>query len=185
MTTHRLGCLAATFLLAAIPAGATGPEVPAHQQFNVAIEEYIALHRKLEQHVPPSRVTANARDIVESSDALAAALQAARVNAREGDVFAPAVAVYLRKRISDTLKARGFLPEGVVAASLEEADSAASLPEVNGRFPWRRGAAMWPCILDALPRLPAELQYRIVGRDLVLVDIEAELVVDILRNALW
>ncbi len=42
---------------------------------------------------------------------------------------------------------------------------------------------MWPCVLDALPRLPHELQYRFVGRDLVLVDTHADLVVDILRNA--
>jgi hypothetical protein len=52
----------------------------------------------------------------------------------------------------------------------------------NGRFPWRRGAAMWPCVLDALPQLPYELQYRLIGRDLVLVDTHADLVVDILRN---
>jgi hypothetical protein len=54
---------------------------------------------------------------------------------------------------------------------------------VNGRFPWLRGALVWPCILNALPPLPDELQYRFVGVDLILVDIHANLVVDILRNA--
>ena len=66
----------------------------------------------------------------------------------------------------------------------EEAPPDAAWPAVNGRFPWMRGAAMWPCIIDALPPLPDELQYRIVGRDLVLVDVHANLVVDILREAL-
>ena len=42
---------------------------------------------------------------------------------------------------------------------------------------------MWSSVLAALPPLPHELQYRFVGRDLVLVDTHADLVVDILRNA--
>jgi len=43
---------------------------------------------------------------------------------------------------------------------------------------------MWPCIIEALPPLPDELQYRTLGRDLVLVDVHANLVLDILREAL-
>jgi len=35
-----------------------------------------------------------------------------------------------------------------------------------------------------LPALPPELQYRMVGRDLVLVDVHASLIVDILPQAL-
>jgi hypothetical protein len=38
--------------------------------------------------------------------------------------------------------------------------------------------------LDVLPELPEELEYRFAGRDLVLIDIHAELVVDVLRRAL-
>jgi hypothetical protein len=39
-------------------------------------------------------------------------------------------------------------------------------------------------VIAALPELPPELQYRFVGADLVLVDIGAGLVVDVLRGAL-
>jgi len=39
-------------------------------------------------------------------------------------------------------------------------------------------------LLEALPPLPVELQYRFIGRDLLLVDVEADLVIDILPNAL-
>jgi hypothetical protein len=42
---------------------------------------------------------------------------------------------------------------------------------------------MWPCVLNALPALPDELQYRLIGHDLALVDLHADLVVDILRDA--
>ena len=152
-------------------------------QFTIAVEGYTALHQRLEQQLPPLRVSQHAQDIFQASDALAAAIQTARPAAREGDIFTPAVAGYFRARISDTLIARGFLPDELVSAMLEESDETSPLPVVNGRFPRGRGTIMWPCILEALPRLPDELQYRMIGRDLLLVDTHAELVVDILRQA--
>jgi hypothetical protein len=41
-----------------------------------------------------------------------------------------------------------------------------------------------PVILEALPELPDEVEYRFFGRDLVLLDVEAGLVVDVLKQAL-
>jgi hypothetical protein len=38
-------------------------------------------------------------------------------------------------------------------------------------------------MLRRLPELPPELEYRFVGRDLVLVDILTSVVVDVLRDA--
>jgi hypothetical protein len=43
---------------------------------------------------------------------------------------------------------------------------------------------MHPAVLQALPPLPPELQYRMVGCDLVLIDVHADLIVDILPYAL-
>ena len=40
-----------------------------------------------------------------------------------------------------------------------------------------------PQLLLALPPLPAELEYRIIGRSLVLLDHHANLIVDILPDA--
>jgi hypothetical protein len=67
-----------------------------------------------------------------------------------------------------------------------EADDEGGWPPltVNGAFPWLAGNAMWPFMIETLPALPAELEYRFVGRDLVLLDVRAELVVDILPAAL-
>ena len=175
------GAAAVTY---AVVCAADLPTVPLpFEQFKAAVHQYAQLHRAVERQLPRLQGASDAQDVIEHAHAMASALQTARAGAREGDIFTPAVGALLRARISDTLVARGFLPEEVIAASLEEANDEAPLPMVNGRFPWKRGAAMWPCIIGALPALPEELQYRIVGRDLVLVDIHADLVVDILRNA--
>lgn len=115
---------------------------------------------------------------------MATALQAARFTAHEGDIFSSETAGIFRARIEVAVRTGDFEIEDIVAANEEEVPPRAPFPVVNGRFPWARGAAMWPCVLHALPALPDELQYRIVGRDLVLVDVHANLVVDILREAL-
>ena len=41
-----------------------------------------------------------------------------------------------------------------------------------------------PSLLLNLPKLPPELEYRVVGRELVLRDVKANLVVDFIPNAL-
>jgi hypothetical protein len=41
-----------------------------------------------------------------------------------------------------------------------------------------------PAVFRDLPPLPGELEYRVVGRDLVLLDVIANLVVDVLRDAI-
>jgi hypothetical protein len=52
------------------------------------------------------------------------------------------------------------------------------LPSLGVRSAPQAGAAL------TLPSLPEELEYRILGRDLVLLDVQARLVVDILRDAI-
>jgi hypothetical protein len=39
-------------------------------------------------------------------------------------------------------------------------------------------------LLDVLPRLPEELEYRFVGRDLILRDVKANLIVDFIPGIL-
>ena len=56
--------------------------------------------------------------------------------------------------------------------------------EVNDAMPWMEQEEMPPAILATLTPLPAELEYRIVYRDLVLLDVAANLVFDVLENAL-
>jgi len=43
---------------------------------------------------------------------------------------------------------------------------------------------MWPSMLAGLPELPGELEYRFLGRNLLIIDVLANLVVDVLDDAL-
>ena len=184
MTMPNIAPFAAGLLLLAGAARHAEPQSAPLRQFTIAVEAYTALHQRLERQLPPLRLSENEEDIFRAADALAAAIQKTRLGAREGEIFTTAVASYIRSSISDTLTARGVLADELVSAMSEEADESSPPPVVNGRFPWGRGTIMWPPILAALPRLPDELQYRMIGRDLILVDTHADLVVDIMRNAI-
>lgn len=189
--THRFAAVAAAALVlvlggsAAALAQIPGAESPAVGAFTDATREYALLHRRLENVLPTLGVTSNAETIQRAVEQLGAALRAARPDAKPGDLFTDAMAVELRVRIDDALFANGLSPADVRASEAAEGIDAVMAPlNVNGRFPWRYGSAMLPCVLQALPALPPELQYRLVGNTLVLVDVHADQIVDVLPYAL-
>jgi hypothetical protein len=158
---------------------------PAVGVFLAAVDDYVQMHRRLEKVVGPIDINSTAESINRSIAALAAAIRAERPDARQGDLFTPALAPELRSRINDALLEHGFTAEDVQrSARADGVDPLAAHFKVNGTFLWLFGTAMFPCVIEALPPLPPELQYRIVGNDLVLIDVHASLIVDILPNAL-
>ncbi len=182
-----IALIASALLLAtAVSIGAQVPvtDDEAVQQFQQAADEYVLMHRYLERQLPPLTVT-DAATLRQAIAAMAAAIRTARPDAHQGDLFSPAVADVLRYRIARNLHRQGLTPFDVLADQLAETGPV-GMPvlTVNGSFPWKLTAGMHPAVLQALPPLPPELQYRMVGGDLVLIDLHADLIVDILPYAL-
>ena len=162
-------------------AGATDPTAA----FVAATREYAALHRRIEQQLPPLEINADPQTIRRAVEAMANALRMARGDAKQGDLFTPALAPELRMRIYDALREHGFTSDDIRFAEwLDGIEPSKAKLLVNGNFPWAFGSAMFPCVISALPPLPPELQYRVVGNTLVLIDVHASLIVDLLPNAL-
>jgi hypothetical protein len=55
---------------------------------------------------------------------------------------------------------------------------------LNSELPYISGSVAWPGLFLELPELPSELGYALWGRDLVLLDVTARLVLDVLPDAL-
>jgi hypothetical protein len=56
---------------------------------------------------------------------------------------------------------------------------------VNERYPDEVPlSTMPPEVLEFLPKMPEELEFRFVGRDLIIMDPHAHLIVDFVRNAI-
>jgi hypothetical protein len=151
--------------------------------FAVNIERYMELRRTVTIAADPLVPTSDAEEIYRRTAAIAAAIRDARLTARGGDIFTPAFGGYLRTHLATVIRdshvdvTRAFADAG-------DEGTLGSAVQVNGEFPWSVGSGIWTSLLWQLPPLPEELQYRFVGADLLLVDVPASLVVDVLHDAL-
>jgi hypothetical protein len=176
-------------LLVALTATVTHAQVPEPLRsiiaFDKATQDYVLMHRRLERQVGSIELTTSADEINRKIQQLAAAIRAERPAARQGDLFAPSLSRLLRARIQETLAEHRYSVDDARASSrVDGVDYTRVKLQVNETFPWVLGAAMLPCLIEMLPPLPPELQYRMVDDVLVLIDIHASLIVDILPYAL-
>ena len=168
--------------LQAPPAAQQPADAAALTAFNAAIEEYLKIHRGLKAEVPVLAVTTNAREITEAADTLAAAIQRARPRARSGDLLNPAVARIIKLRVQTVLK--GVDPNTLVGAINDE-PTLKGPPRIYLRYPAASSmATMPPQLLAVLPPLPNELEYRFLGRSLILRDRDAALIIDYISDVL-
>jgi len=151
--------------------------------FQRSVDEYLALRHRLEPTLPPLAMSSDPQRIHDAVESRAAAIRQARAHQRAGEMFNPAVTGLFRRRIQDAVSKSGDAIERVLQ-QIHDHDARRERPAVNGRFSWRTAVATPASILSLLPALPDELQYRFVGRDLALVDTDADLVIDVLPDAL-
>ena len=158
-------------------------EPDAERQFLRSVEKYITLRQQVERLFPPIEISADVDAVDRATDARLAAIRHVRSGAQAGDIFNARVADLFRARIRQSFTARGHDASELVD-EMNEGGSRWLPAVVNGRFSWKTAAATPPHVIAVLPDLPAELQYRFVGPDLVLVDIAASIIVDILPSVL-
>jgi hypothetical protein len=147
--------------------------------FGSRIDAYVSLQRRLVRSIGATAMPDEEGEFF--GDELRAVLIAARPRARQGSFFTPGIASVLRSRIDRGL----LLSVPAIAGRLDEPLPGEPAPAVNGAFPFGSSAVTtWPALFGELPDLPVELGYAVWGRDLLLVDTVANLVLDVLPEAL-
>jgi hypothetical protein len=152
------------------------------REFEARLQIYVELHQMLEVHTLPRTLTPTFEEVLAASEALAAAIMAARPDARQGDIFTPPVTRLFRERIHlafGRLDVDRFLADFHEDDNFRELRASVHARDRYGRVP----NGMPPPLLWMLPELPPELEYRIVGRDLALWDEHAAMIVDFIPNA--
>ena len=154
-------------------------DVAALRMFDRAVNAYVEMHRRLEPPLAPWRISSDPEAIAAAADTLARSIRAERRDAAQGDIFGPEVADFFRVR----LQAAGAAGEPRAARRDLEGEETLCrpLPVVNSRLAWAASAPIGEALARALPALPMELEYRLTGNALVLVDVRAGLVVDLLE----
>lgn len=149
------------------------------KDFQSRVTKYMDLRRKEAGKSP--KPTTSTDKLADSREQIAGSIRVVRAAARQGEIFAPPIARYFRRRIAATLAG----PQGkAIRASLRHAEPLRGVSlKVNERYP--AGAPLQstpPSLLLNLPELPKELEYRIVGSDLVLLDTAPNIIVDFIPN---
>jgi hypothetical protein len=162
--------------------GADQPANGAVARFIERAKEYAKLREELEGKLPKLPEESSPEKIEAHKEAFAASVRAARSGAKPGDLFSQDIADHIRRVIKQEFKGEELkqLREGVL-----KADTKGVPLRVNHPYPeTKEWGEMPPTLLLKLPQLPKQLRYRFVGRHLLLVDREALIIVDYIRNAL-
>jgi len=162
----------------------TSVETPVFDAFNEEVAAYLRLQDAVRRQLGMQRLFADPEDLFNAVHSIQTGIRAARPEARPGSIFTTAVSALIQGRLQRRLAVCNYTVEDVLAFLNEERLPGVPEPKVNGSFPWTVGSAMWPTLLAVLPPLPPQLQYRFFDRDLVLIDMDADLVIDVLKGAL-
>jgi hypothetical protein len=154
--------------------------------FSKRVDTYATLQQHLADSVGPLDPKMSQNEIAGRSSKLANAIIAARQGAREGDIFTPEVSTIMATIIKEEYSRR---PQRILEtrgdAQQELKDEHPDFePHVNQIYPTGAPLATFPAsLLPLLPQLPKQVEYRIVTTNLLLRDIEANVIVDVMRNA--
>jgi len=177
--------IAAVVLMAGMLCGQIGhPAVNADsaivQDFQKRVAAYLQLRKSVESNLTKLKSTPSHEKISHHENELGRAVREARKNARPGDIFAPEIAMEIRRLIAMAVD-QGDGDH--IGQSLRHAEPVQLHLEVNNSYPEHVPLQSTPpSLLENLPKLPPEIEYRITGRDLVLLDAKANLIVDVVRG---
>lgn len=148
-------------------------------EFQKRVHAYMEIHNQAEAKVPNLKRTDDPQEIADRESALAQMIMTLRAGAQPNEIFAPEYQPYFIQIVQDDFKTRKAADRKAIVNELP----AKLKVDVNTVYPTTVPLATFPpALLQKLPDLPADLEYRIVGRSLILRDVKANLIVDILRD---
>jgi hypothetical protein len=142
------------------------------QDFSTRVWGYFELRSNLEKGLMGLTVTDDPAEIKRAECALAQKIRLARAEAREGEIFTPTIKAKFKKVLSLEMNASTW-------AAIMDDNPGDFQHRINGTYPKTKPLSMVPPnILALLPTLPDDIQYRFLGRHLILYDTRANLIID-------
>lgn len=143
---------------------------------------YVKLRNRVEGKLPKLSKDSTPEQIAAHKKAFEDGVRLSRGGAKPGDIFTTASGEYLRRLIRTEFKGQD---RGEVKEAILDADTSGVPLKVNYPYPeTKEVSATPPTLLLRLPELPKELNYRFVGRHMLLIDKENGLILDYMLNAL-
>ena len=183
MTDLAYGRGSGTQPLPARQAPAVNADAKTMSSFTERVDAYLKLQKVEKGKLPKLKEEATPVEIDQHQRALGAAMAKARAGAKQGDVFTPDMQRVARKLMTQLFKDSRQKRE--LRESVMDENPTGVRFKVNDRYPDTVPlSTMPPEVLQNLPRLPEELEYRFVGEALILLDPDAHIVIDYVTRAL-
>jgi len=174
------------------------PDAIVLADFQKRIDAYMAIHKDAAKDAPPLKETKNPAEIKAAQEALGVKIRAARATAKQGDIMTAEIQNKFRRLMYPVVTSPA--PQGTAAREVkkdvkeelkentEERKEEGGKPvvlKVNATYPTDTPLPTTPPqVLMNLPKLPEQLEYRIVGKNLIMRDVEANIIVDFVPNAI-
>jgi len=170
-------------VLAGMQAPPPNVDAKIQKEFQKRLDDYVKLRNTARENVHKLKPTKSAEAIEYHEAGLAHAIRELRHGVGQGQIFTPEITTEFRRLIGMTM-------QGEEAVRIRESLSRAEPVHlkslrINHRYP--EGVPLQstpPTLLLNLPKLPQALEYRVVGSALVLLDVEANLVVDFIPDVI-
>lgn len=147
------------------------------KDFLTRVNAYVALHKKYEDTLPALPKQTTPQQIDQHERALARLIQDGRKEAKQGDIFTPPMQALVRRLLAPTFSGKSGAHVKSEILDKESKGSVTLTP--NGRYPDEIPVStVPPQVLQNLPKLPEELEYRFVRQNLILFDPHAHIIPD-------
>src|SRR5580765_4851030 len=157
--------------------------------FQKRIDTYMAIHKAAAKESLPIKETNNPAEIKAAQEALGVKIRAVRSEAKPGDILTPEIRNKFRRMMYPVVQGTaGRETKEELSEDVHEKDE--GIPKkvplkVNATYPEGNPLPTTPPnVLMNLPKLPEELEYRILDKNLILRDVQANIIVDFIPNAI-
>jgi hypothetical protein len=148
---------------------------------NDRVKEYVKMHIKIERSLPKLPKEATPEQIDKNQRALQKMVQEARATAKPGDIFTGEARPVIKRLLATVFGG----PDGKqLKASIMDENPLTPKLTVNGRYPDTVPlTSVPPQVLQTLPKLTEDLEYRFIGDSLILLDVHAHVIADFIEDA--
>lgn len=152
------------------------------QTFEKQVKDYVQLRDKVKANAPKLSKDSTPEQIQAYRTALEQSLRTERAGAKRGDIFRTETADYIRRTLKTEFQGKD---RQELRETMFETEVQGVVLRVN--YPYAQSAElseMPATLLAKLPQLPKEVRYRFVGRNMLLVDRESNVIIDYMPDAL-
>lgn len=151
-------------------------------RFEKRAKDYVKLRNQVKNKLPSLSKDSTPEQIETYRKNFEVRLRAARTGAKPGNIFNTEGADYIRRTLKAEFKGRD---RAELREIVFEAENETVPLRVNYPYPETKEMTEMPAtLLLQLPQLPKEVRYRFVGRNMLLVDRDNNLIIDYMLNAL-